>query len=69
MTFDFDLTPEQLSRYEEWRRGLLARGPEPYVGAVGGAYTFMFTPTGIGTLLRVVRVDGEEIDLTDYDSM
>ena len=65
----FDLTPEQLARYVKWREDLAARGPAPYVGAVGGAYTFKFTPTGIGVLLRVVRVDGEEIDLTDYDSM
>lgn len=69
MTCRFELTEDQRRRYEEWKRELRARKPDPYLGMTGGAYTFMFTPTGTGVLVRVVRADGEEVDLTDYDSM
>lgn len=65
----FELTDAQRERYAQWRRELTASKGECYVGAVGGAYTFQFTPTGIGILVSVTRADGETIDLTDYDSM
>jgi len=41
----------------------------PHYGAIGGAYTYHFTPTSIGTVLKVENtVTGAVIDLTDYDS-
>ena len=40
----------------------------PYYGAIGGGLTFSFTPTGIGTVVRVTEaITGEVLDLTDYD--
>lgn len=40
----------------------------PYTGAVGGNLTFSFTPTSIGTVVKVRdSVTGAEIDVTDYD--
>lgn len=39
-----------------------------YTGAIGGAYTWEFTPTGLGTVTKVRCSCGEELDLTDYDS-
>jgi len=40
-----------------------------YYGTIGGGYTFTFTPTGLGTVVKVKNcVTGEELDLTDYDS-
>jgi hypothetical protein len=41
---------------------------ELYVGAVGGAYTFCFTPTGIGEIIEVTASDGDKLDLTDFDT-
>lgn len=36
----------------------------PYYGAAGGAYTFSFTPTGLGTFIRVTNaVTKENLDL------
>ncbi len=39
-----------------------------YEGAIGGKYTYCFTPTGIGTALKVKCACGAEVDATDYDS-
>lgn len=39
-----------------------------YAGAIGGAYTYRFTPTSLGTVVKVKCDCGEEIDVTDYDN-
>lgn len=51
----------------EGKRGIpLIDGDEaPYYGAIGGAYTFKFTPTSIGDIVVVKHADGEELDLSD----
>ena len=38
-----------------------------YKGAIGGGLTYCFTPTSIGTVIKVKCACGEEIDLTNYD--
>ena len=41
-----------------------------YYGACGGALTFQFSPSGIGTVFTVTHaLTQETLDLTDYDSM
>lgn len=37
-------------------------------GAIGGATTYSFTPTGIGVVVKLSCACGKEKDLTDYDS-
>jgi hypothetical protein len=39
-----------------------------YSGAIGGAYTFEFTKTSIGTCVHVRCSCGEAIDVSDYDN-
>jgi len=39
----------------------------PYFGAIGGDITYSFTPTSIGTVVKVESC-GHELDLTDYES-
>lgn len=43
----------------------------PYLGAIGGALTYEFTPTGLGVVTRVTFCKSmpaeATIDLTDYD--
>ena len=60
----FELDEEQTAKYEAWRK---AKG-EVYVGAIGGAYEFCFTPTGIGQIIVVKCADGTALDLSDMDS-
>ena len=63
---NFNLTEKQVAKYEAWRKekGDLI----DIVGAVGGAYTFCFTHTGIGIIEKVKCADGTELDLTDWDN-
>lgn len=45
----------------------LAIDDELYVGAIGGELTYIFMPTGIGTVIKVrENVTGQELNLTDY---
>lgn len=37
-------------------------------GAIGGRYTYEFTPTSIGTVQRILCACGESCDVTDYGS-
>ena len=59
----FVLSPEQMEKYDKWRK----EKEEVYVGAIGGAYTFCFTPTGLGTMVEVKCADGTSLDLTEYE--
>lgn len=39
----------------------------PYCGAIGGQFTYEFTPTSIGVIIVVKdAITDEKIDLTDY---
>ena len=60
---NFTLSANQHKKYDEWRK---EKG-EVYVGAIGGAYTFCFTPTGLGDMVVVKCADGTELDLTEYE--
>ena len=60
MAMTFTLTDEQEKKFNKWRK---SKG-EIYVGAIGGAYEFIFLPTGIGTVKIVRCADGTELDLT-----
>jgi hypothetical protein len=57
----FTLTDEQESKYEAWRK---EKGNLPSA-TIGGAFTFCFTPTGIGHIIEAVCFDGTKIDLTE----
>lgn len=37
-------------------------------GAIGGAYTWEFTPTSLGTVVNVRCACGEKLDVSDYDN-
>lgn len=39
----------------------------PYEGACGGGLTYHFTPTSLGTVVRVSYRD-QELDLTDWEN-
>jgi hypothetical protein len=64
----FEITEKQYKKYQRWRRDKTKKDGELYVGAVGGAYTFCFTPTGIGEIVEVTASDGDKLDLTDFDT-
>jgi len=71
----FSLTEQQEKEIRKWReehdcslrtddRGVKG---EIYVGAIGGAITYQFTPTGLGICEGVKCACNQTLDLTDYD--
>ena len=61
----FELTEEQELKYLKWS---MAR-PKKNSGAIGGRYTFSFTPTSLGVIIKVIDDFNKEfIDLTEYES-
>ena len=59
--FTFKLSDEQTEKAKQWMKER-----EKYVGAIGGQFTFTFTPTGLGNIVTIT--DGkEELRLTDSD--
>ena len=72
-TLTFRLTREQDLEIVEWcnahdkaKHGATEEEPR-YSGSIGGAYTYMFVPTGIGLGVRVSCSCGEEIDVSHYE--
>lgn len=67
----FSLTDKQNELVEAFYQNQELINGYPNHGAIGGALTYIFTPTGIGTVERVVYCMGTKIqanlDLTEYD--
>jgi hypothetical protein len=69
----FYLTQGELDKGNAWTRAHdkekhIPRGKKRRdVGAIGGAYTWCFTPTGIGVACTVKCACGDKIDITNYD--
>jgi hypothetical protein len=66
--YSFVLSGRQRKRFEDWKKQFdkLSMGP------IGGSYTFSFTPTSIGTIVKVKMELGhgeskrtEVLDLTE----
>lgn len=60
---EFKLTDEQLKKYMNW-----AGHCRYQAGTIGGKHSFVFTPTGVGTILSVACICGEELELTDVSN-
>lgn len=60
----FELNEKQKLKFEKWKKTL---PPEPPT-AIGGAFTYMFTPNSLGIIVRIQYWNGQEINLTNYDS-
>lgn len=66
MDYKFELTKEQAAKFEKWRKKQLKRNPQ--IPTAGERWTFSFTPTGLGTVVKAH--DGlfdEEYDLTEWE--
>lgn len=63
----FDLTSDQIKKLRKWQNKL-PKVNESEFGMQGGAYSYIFTPIGIGTHELVRRNDGYELDLTEYNT-
>ena len=68
----FELSSADYMRIGEWA----AKQPKPpvgedglpMIGAIGGRWTYSFTPTSIGTIVKVKDgLYGGELDLSNYE--
>ena len=64
----FELDDKQINELQEWReehdRKCKFSKPDS-CGAIGGRFTYCFTPTGLGVLTSVRCACGAEVNLTD----
>ncbi len=59
----FTISEEQLEQLREWKANL----SKPPSSAIGGSFTYSFTPTQLGIVVKVQYWDGQEIDISNYD--
>jgi len=59
----FELNKKQEAKLNKW----LKEQKDTYAGAAGGSLTYEFTPTGLGEIVSVKCVNGNELNLTDWD--
>lgn len=67
----FEMNEVEAARAAAWIKAHLEEahgGKFPYAGAIGGSLTYEFTPTGIGTAVRVRCSCGASGDCTDVDA-
>lgn len=66
-TITFSITPEQVEAIRAWKKEheAEAHGGSEYAGAIGGRYTYEFTPTSIGTFGRIRCGCGAKFDFDD----
>jgi archaellum component FlaG (FlaF/FlaG flagellin family) len=65
----YEISEKEMEKFNNWRKKKIAdNGGEFYAGTVGGAWSFIFTPTGIGVIVEGRCMDGETINLTDFDN-
>jgi hypothetical protein len=63
MTLSFTLEEKQLEQLRGWKANL----PKPPSNAIGGSFTYSFTPTQLGIVVKVQYWDGQEIDISNYE--
>lgn len=60
----FKLTKEQEYQIDKWME---SKDLTRYTGAIGGRFTYKFTPTTLGvTIIVVDNLDNTQLDVTDY---
>lgn len=63
----FELDDAQEAQFEAWRKS--QKEKDPHIATAGERWTFMFTPTGLGTVVKVKdELLKEELDLTDWEN-
>lgn len=70
----FKLSEDQIKKINDWMEAHDKEKHIPvgktfrYSGAIGGAYTWEFTPTSLGVVQKVRCSCDEHVDVTDYDA-
>jgi hypothetical protein len=62
---NFIIEHDQLEKIAQWM--IDHECSITHVGAIGGKTSYIFTPTGIGTVIKARCACGSEVDVTDYE--
>jgi hypothetical protein len=62
----FTILPEELEKLDAWMK---TKNLNKYGGAMGGRFTYSFTPTSIGMAIQVTDAmeQKDTIDISDYE--
>jgi len=63
----FHITEDEREKFRVWREEHELSCTRKSA-AIGGAYTYCFTPTGLGDIKVVKCVCGTEVTLTDFEN-
>jgi hypothetical protein len=63
----FRIHDEDLKEYGEWIKNHRKECQLDRLTAIGGALTYSFTPTGLGTITTIKCGCGEELDLSHVE--
>lgn len=65
---EFQMSEAEIKAAQKWIEQHLQKCHIPIedVGAVGGRWSYCFTPTSIETTVKVCCLCGESFDVTDY---
>ncbi len=64
MSKQFCLNDKQLEQIKAWA----SKHEKVYTGAIGGRYTYTFTPTSVGMIVNVIDcVTKEKLDISNYE--
>lgn len=61
------LDENQIKNAARWIKEHECSRRNDYAGAIGGRYTYSFTPTGLGVIVSIKCWCGAELDLTDNE--
>ena len=65
--YKFELDETETQKFEDWKKK--QKEKDPHIPTAGERWTFMFTPTGLGTVVEVKdNLLKEKIDLTDWEN-
>ncbi len=65
---EFKLSELQEAEANKWIKEKI-KSPSFPQSTIGGAFTYEFTPTGICIFISIRCVDGDRLDLTEYDKI
>lgn len=65
--YRFELDEGEIKKFESWKKK--QKKKDPSMPTAGERWTFMFTPTGLGTVIKVKdEATDDIIDLTDWEN-
>ena len=62
----FEICTIQMNKFEKWKKKMMKI--DPSMPTAGERWTFCFTPTGLGTIVKVVdEATNQKLDLTEWE--